>query len=168
MNNFRKILNFFNEQQKANSSMGKYVRDLGLKTVKEAHRIAPEITGDLKRSVSISFKEGEFKIQYSVPYAYSVHEGTAQKINNLEPHVSTTKSHFRRLPDKIVRVREHQKKYRLGLKPKKVNSHWITVDLQAERIPNKWLQKAWRSIRRRQSFYIQRMLPVDLKIEELR
>ena len=168
MNNFRKILNFFNEQQKVNPSMEKYIKDLGVKTVKEAHRIAPERTGALKKSVNISFKDDEFKIQYSVPYAYSVHEGTAQKIDNLEPHVSTTKSHYRRLPDKIVRVREHQKKNRLGLKPKKVNSHWITVDLQAERTPNEWLQKAWHSIRRRQSFQLQRMLPVDLKIEELR
>ena len=156
-----------NELQKANSDMERYVRNLGIKTIKEAQRIAPEITGDLKRSVNISFKDDEFKIQYSVPYAYSVHEGTAQKIDNLEPHVSTTKSHYRRLPDKIVRVREHQKKYQLGLKPKKVNSHWITVDLQAERTPNEWLQKAWHSIRRKQSFQLQRMLPVDLKIEEL-
>jgi hypothetical protein len=156
-----------NELQKINSNYRNYVRDLGIKTIKEAQRIAPEITGDLKRSVNISFKDNEFKIQYSVPYAYSVHEGTAQKIDNLEPHVSTTSSHYRRLPNRIVRVREHQKKYKIGLKPMKTNSGWITIDVQAEKNPNKWLQKAWQSIRRKQSFHLQKMLPIDLNIEEL-
>jgi len=134
------------------------MRELADETFKEAQLIAPNSSGNLKKTGVIKYLNKGFRITYTAPYAYNIHEGKSENLTT--PHVSEIPSHKRKLPTKTVRVKAHEKTYKtIGEKPvymegvsKKqfrkgpTSPNWITKNVNLPREKNEWVQKAWTKV----------------------
>lgn len=141
----------------------KGLHQLGEETAALAQKLVPVVTGRLKKSFEVRTTSAGVEFRYTAPYAWDVHEGT--NIDKLDaPWVSSIPQHKRRLKSgKVVTVRKHTKTYKEGYKPIPVTKGWAALNInKMNRIPNRWLQLAWRVIYNKQNIVTKKMLPKEL------
>jgi len=141
---------------------------LGEDTLKLAKKMAPVNTGQLKDSGKVLAGNKGFKIHFTAPYSYQVHQGKAQPLSS--PYVMNTPAHFRRTSKGNVRIKAHTKTFKSGYKPvrsKYSDSGWYTRDVSNEPPSQPFLQTAWKQVYSKQPREIKKLLPKTLSITEI-
>ena len=161
----------------AKEELAKILHAFGEEVVREADRLVPQASGQLKTSrlfttqSTFSKQPQVFWIYYSPIYAYSLHEGiSATNLSNPEfPQekvwVSRIPAHRRR----ASRVKEHKRRYSEGFKPvfNSLTKNWTTIDTKSSTIRKKkdWLQQAYKKVLANNS-ELTSVLPTEIRIEE--
>tara|TARA_R110002020_G_scaffold188652_1_gene387360 strand:- start:4 stop:519 length:516 start_codon:yes stop_codon:yes gene_type:complete len=164
-----------NAQQRKNSKVitAKILEGLAKELFKEAQRLAPSKSGALKDSAilhDVRKNNNNIVISYTVPYAYTLHEGaTAGTIigdPGQFPWKADTKGHWRRLSYTSIWVRSHTKTYKPYYKPTKSAGGWkaINQQLTSDREGTKWVQKAWDKVLKKQPKNIRDILAPYSKV----
>ncbi len=151
-----------------------YFKQLGRFTYTTGKAFTPSRSGNLRDSATLSseinYATGEaFNIKYAAPYAYSIHEGEQMEPADLEatgeyPWSRYTRSYKRK---DGTTVSEHRKTYKKYYKPVQVNNTWVSID-QTSIKPraNKWMQKAWKFVFKREDSLARKLLPRELIIKK--
>lgn len=143
----------------------KFIRQLGEELAIEAQKLVPVVTGNLQKSFSMRDIPIGVELSYDTSYAWDVHEGTnTEKLDG--PWISSIPKHKRKLQSgKVVNVRKHTKTYKEGYKPIPVSKGWAALNIhEMERVPDKWLQRAWNNIYKKQDRDTKKVLPKELKL----
>ena len=144
---------------------GMYLK-LGEETLKLAKSMAPVNTGMLKDSGEVIANQKGFKIRFTVPYAYQVHEGKRQYLTSR--YVMNSPAHLRNTAKGLVPIKAHKKTFKPGYKPIKSKSGgWYTKDMTEVPPSQPFLQTAWNKIYKKQPRDIQRLLPKSISIYEV-
>ena len=162
-------------------SMEEWFEKLAQDTYDKARELAPVgNTGLLDLSHSIEKLPNGFKIINDAPYAYALHEGKPQGVPTGGKYKSKVKAHTRTTLKGTTRVRAHTKTYKKGFKPTFIGLNlkqvvktdgdqqtgWKTINTKQSKPKNKWLQEAWKIVRKEQDPATRKMLPTSLKIEK--
>ena len=145
---------------------GMYLK-LGEETLKLAKSMAPVNTGLLKDSGKVIANQKGFKIHFTVPYAYQVHEGKRQYLSSR--YVMNSPAHLRSTPKGLVKVKAHTKTFKPGFKPIKSKSgEWYTKDMTDIPSAQPFLQTAWEKVYKKQPRDIKKLLPKRISITEIK
>ena len=145
----------------------KFLQTLGNEAAKEAQKLVPVVTGQLRKSFSVRNISDGVEIKYDAPYAYDVHEGKNTE-QLTEPWVSSIPKHKRKLQSgKIVNVKKHTKTYKTGYKPVQVSGGWSAINVnEYEREAHQWMQDAWRIVYKKQDKDVRQIIPNTLNIQQ--
>ena len=148
----------------------KFLWDVGGKWAIECLKQTPVVTGMLKASLKSKPTLEGFIISYDVPYAYGVHEGKHDRLQ--EQWVSPIPKHKRKTPSgKVIWVRKHTKTYKEGYKPIKGQASsgkgmgWYAKDMHEVTEGRKWMTNAYEKVLKSMSKEDKTLLPKKIKIE---
>ena len=139
-------------------NFNEWLEKVAIEVFREAQKNAPSQSGALINSATWMLTPEGFQIEYKAPYAFKLHEGgnAGELIADVDtsqfPWKADTKRHKRKLPHKTVWVRRHIKTYKKMYKPTKVGKQWKAINYinEQDSEANRWVQKAWDKIYRKQ------------------